>query len=75
MVGARIPFRLSQDGTGESDSAWDVLEPRSLSAFCPCPGADRSQSAPRSSAERAHFIGINWEGPVPLPPLGSLENH
>ena len=45
-----------------------------LSAFCPCPGADRPQPAPRSSAEKACFIGVNWEEPVLLPPLDGLEN-
>jgi hypothetical protein len=46
-----------------------------LSAFCPCPRADRPQLTPRSGAEKAHFMGVTWEGLALLPPLASLENH
>jgi hypothetical protein len=44
-------------------------------AFCPCPGMDRSQSAPTSHMKNAGFIGVNWEELMLLPTMKRLENH
>src|SRR2546425_12170748 len=44
-----------------------------LSAFCPCPCADRPQSAPWSCVKSADFIGGKWEELVLLPPMKGLK--